>query len=69
MGTVGRMRPAGRGLAGPDLTDRTGNSRVFTLLLKCYLLPLANNFILTKCRHVSLFCNDLSYFYLYSVVF
>ena len=37
-----------------------GNGRIFTLLLKFYLLPLAHILLRVKCRYISLVCINVS---------
>ena len=46
-----------------------GNKRVFTMLLKCYLLPLAHTLARVKCRYVSLVCINVTQFFFSRVVF
>ena len=45
------------------------NLRVFTLLLKCYLLPLAPILLRMKRKYIALVCNNLFHFYLCRLVF
>ena len=46
-----------------------GNQRVFTLLLKLYLLPLAHTLLRVKCRYMSLVCINVTQFFFSRVVF
>ena len=45
------------------------NQRVFTLLLKFYLLPLAHTLLRVKCRYMSLVCINVTQFFFSSVFF
>ena len=46
-----------------------GNGRIFTLLLKCYLLPLAHILLRVKCRYMSLVCINVTNIFFCRVVF
>ena len=46
-----------------------GNGRIFTLLLKFYLLPLAHILLRVKCRYMSLVCINVSKKFFCRVVF
>ena len=46
-----------------------GNERIFTLLLKFYLLPLAHILLRVKCRYMSLVCINVTKIVFCHVVF